>query len=38
MASVTAEPILYRAGLGRSTGVADADPVTTESIGWCVMK
>ena len=27
-----AEPIVYRAGMGTSTGVADADPITTEVI------
>ena len=30
--AVTAEPIVYRAGAGSSTGVVDADPITTEVI------
>jgi N-methylhydantoinase B len=28
----TAEPVVYRAGFGTSTGVVDADPITTEVI------
>ncbi|MCY4087787.1 MAG: hydantoinase B/oxoprolinase family protein [Actinomycetia bacterium] len=28
----TSEPILYRAGIGSSTGVVDADPVSTEVV------
>jgi N-methylhydantoinase B len=31
-AAPTADAVVYRAGLGRSTGVADADPITTEII------
>src|SRR6476660_10388453 len=30
--TVTAEPIVYRAGMGTSTGAVDADPITTEVI------
>jgi N-methylhydantoinase B len=29
---MSAEPVVYRAGLGAATGTADADPVTTEVI------
>ena len=30
--TVTAEPIVYRAGMGTSSGAVDADPITTEVI------
>ena len=30
--TVTAEPIVYRAGIGQCSGAADADPITTEVV------
>ena len=30
--TVTAEPIVYRAGMGSASGAVDADPITTEVI------